>query len=593
MQSLHDRQVAAISHLLRADAEPGALKWKILVYDPFCRDIIAPLLRVGPLRRLGVTLHLLLLGDRQPVREAPAVYFLRPTEENVRRFCADCKAEMYQAFFLNFVSPVARPLLELMAQELVGLRTLGQIKVFDQFLNYLALEHDLFTLQLHESYRILHSPPTLVSDQDAEQFVCDIVSGLAAVMLQMQVVPVVMSVRGGPAQAVAEKVTLQLADLFREKRIQPAPTASTPALVIFDRHHDLASCLAHPWTYCAMLHDVLDMKANKVSLPEDEAGVAKVFELDVTDQFWLANAGEPYPVVADRASEALDHYKAQKDRVTQHSAPDGPLDSITELVCSVPQMKEQKRVVDMHTTLAFALLNHVKARSLDAFHHVEMALIRGSGWDRERLQQLLGGAGTPRDRLRLFLLYYLALQGEGDAALAEIAKWERELAAAGVPLEAFRFLKGVGQLAAAADTKERPARGWLPTSLRSPFQIDLKDQLQKARTQLESTFKQKGTMLPLTRLIDAVLQDPTSSGKRALSGLCAWDPRTGNKIDACGLRFSHAIAFAVGGGGYLEHQNLKDWERAQSPRRTVWYGCTELVTPGELLQQLSALGLQT
>jgi len=32
--------------------------WKVLLYDDYCRDILAPLLKVGELRKQGITLHL-------------------------------------------------------------------------------------------------------------------------------------------------------------------------------------------------------------------------------------------------------------------------------------------------------------------------------------------------------------------------------------------------------------------------------------------------------------------------------------------------------------------------------------------------------
>lgn len=35
-----------------------AVSWKVLVYDKFGCDVIAPLLKVGELRDNGVTLHL-------------------------------------------------------------------------------------------------------------------------------------------------------------------------------------------------------------------------------------------------------------------------------------------------------------------------------------------------------------------------------------------------------------------------------------------------------------------------------------------------------------------------------------------------------
>jgi hypothetical protein len=36
------------------------------------------------LRKCGVTLHLLIDKKRQPIPDAKAIYFVRPTEENVR-----------------------------------------------------------------------------------------------------------------------------------------------------------------------------------------------------------------------------------------------------------------------------------------------------------------------------------------------------------------------------------------------------------------------------------------------------------------------------------------------------------------------------
>jgi hypothetical protein len=32
--------------------------WKLLIYDTFSRDLISPLMRVGDLRKHGVTLHM-------------------------------------------------------------------------------------------------------------------------------------------------------------------------------------------------------------------------------------------------------------------------------------------------------------------------------------------------------------------------------------------------------------------------------------------------------------------------------------------------------------------------------------------------------
>lgn len=39
-----------------------------------------------------------------------------------------------------------------------------------------------------------------------------------------------------------------------------------PVLVILDRNVDLIPMLSHSWTYQALVHDVLDMKLNRVTV---------------------------------------------------------------------------------------------------------------------------------------------------------------------------------------------------------------------------------------------------------------------------------------------------------------------------------------
>jgi len=57
----------------------------------------------------------------------------------------------------------------------------------------------------------------------------------------------------------------------------------------------------------------------------------------------------------------------------------------------------------------------------------------------------------------------------------------------------------------------------------------------------------------------------------------------------------------VGGGNYLEFQNLKEYAESSIPkdappgypRKSIIYGTTEMLTGEQFLQQLSELGKQT
>lgn len=164
MINLRDRETAALGRILTLksaglDGDDFADQWKILVYDHDCRDIISPLLNVGGLRNKGVTLHMLINAEREAVPDAPAIYFIRPTEENLKRLVADCSKLLYRSVYLHFVTRIERPLMEKFAQDLVAANAASVIsKVYDQYLDVIALEPSLFTLNIKDSFVAFNDP---------------------------------------------------------------------------------------------------------------------------------------------------------------------------------------------------------------------------------------------------------------------------------------------------------------------------------------------------------------------------------------------------------------------------------------------------
>ena len=74
----------AQSALKRREQESNTAPYKILILDEFSQSIIAPLVGVKELRQKGgVTLHLQITNTREAIPDVPAVYFVRPTAENI------------------------------------------------------------------------------------------------------------------------------------------------------------------------------------------------------------------------------------------------------------------------------------------------------------------------------------------------------------------------------------------------------------------------------------------------------------------------------------------------------------------------------
>ena len=66
----------------------GDSLWKVLIYDKLGQDVISPLLKVNELRECGITVHLPLDKERYPISDVPAIYFVTPNLDNLRKIAS-------------------------------------------------------------------------------------------------------------------------------------------------------------------------------------------------------------------------------------------------------------------------------------------------------------------------------------------------------------------------------------------------------------------------------------------------------------------------------------------------------------------------
>lgn len=91
-------------------------------------------------------------SDRDSIPEVPAIYFCAPTEENLGRIGQDLQNGLYDTYHLNFISPISRGKLEDLAAAAIQSNSVANIhKVYDQYLNFISLEEDLFILKHQHS----------------------------------------------------------------------------------------------------------------------------------------------------------------------------------------------------------------------------------------------------------------------------------------------------------------------------------------------------------------------------------------------------------------------------------------------------------
>lgn len=165
-------------------------QWKILIYDAPCRSIISPVLSVQQLRRRGVTLHLLINSEREPIPDVPAVYFCSPTKENLAIIAQDCAKKLYAKCHLNFVTKLDRSLMEEFAKLVVQSGSLDSIaSVHDQYLDFVCLEKRLFSLHKLNSYVTYNGSGA--TEQMMEAAMTNIAYGLFSVIASLGQIPVI------------------------------------------------------------------------------------------------------------------------------------------------------------------------------------------------------------------------------------------------------------------------------------------------------------------------------------------------------------------------------------------------------------------
>ncbi|KAL0942623.1 golgi transport protein [Colletotrichum truncatum] len=598
--SLRDRQISALKKLLSLNdnidenetdttqANGGALGpagsiitsdgdplWKVLVFDDLGRDVISSVLRVSDLRALGITMHMHIRASRHAIPDVPVIYLVEPTPQNLQNITSDLQKGLYNPAYLNFLSSIPRPLLEDFAEQTITAGTSESIaKLMDQYLNFIVAEPDLFNLgmQRDHTYWALNSAAT--NDEELDRVVDRIVSGLFSVIVTMGVIPIIRCPKGAAAEMISAKLDRKLRDHILNSKenlfssnTRPASSAGTPTsrpvLIILDRNVDLIPMLSHSWTYQSLVHDVLNMKLNRITIetPIDENNPAKgttkkAYDLTASDFFWAKNAAVPFPQVAEDIDAELTRYKEDAAAVTKKTGvtdledlqndTSASAQHLKAAITLLPELRERKAVLDMHMNILAALLTGIKNRQLDNFFQVEEGVMKQT---KAQVMELLKDStkgDQPVDKLRLFVIWYLST--EQDVTRAEWEGFEKALTEAGADTTSLPYIRQVRattkmtQLTTISNPQTNQAASSDLFGRFSSISNRLTDRLKETGvpTGLSSNFESliggiknflpANRDLTITKIVESVM-DPSAAASSAIAkteNYLYFDPRSAN-----------------------------------------------------------------
>lgn len=580
--------------------------WKVLVMDRAAQAVISLVLRVNDLLRCGITVHALVGSPRSALPDVPAIYFVKPTVENVTHILTDLQEDKYESFYVNFTLAIARELLEDFAKKVLLLGAGHKIKqVYDQYLSFVVTEPNLFLLDVPRVYLQFNSPQT---SEDAIHGLADTVaSGLLAALVTMDCVPIIRCPCNGAAELVARLLDAKLRDHVANTRAAAPPAQQRPVLILLDRSVDIALMFSHSWIYQCMVSDVFELRRNTIRVAP-----GKAYDVDPRDFFWTKNAHLPFPDVVENADAELNAYKKEAQDLTARTGisslndidPAATTDTslIQQAVEALPELTARKVTLDMHMDVLASLLKQLEARALDKFFEVEQNAANAKV-HAEFLDLLRNDSrDNASDKIRTFLILNLVTDlppqfvADCEAVFAE--KYSLDMAAYRYVRkfkQIVRLLKNLAlndptPLAGPALENNAALFAGLSSKLYGLTEGRISDGITSLASGLKKLLPDKKA-LPLTNIVEAIL-DPAQASNTSIQITDEYlylDPKSrgGHSKPPKRQAYDSAVVFVVGGGNYLEYHNLTEWAQGQ---KNVVYGSSDIVTAKQFLDEIAELG---
>ncbi|KDQ25565.1 hypothetical protein PLEOSDRAFT_1057855 [Pleurotus ostreatus PC15] len=352
--------------------------------------------------------------DRMP--HMKCVCFLQCSEESLAALESELREPKYGEYFLYFSNVLSKTVIERLAQvdeyEVVK-------EVQEYFADYAPVLPYLFSLNHTPSLTcpLYGSTPNSWDPKALDRTV----HGIGAVLLSLKKKPIIRYEKSsGMARKLAVEIQHRLqseASLY-DFRLTQVP----PLLLILDRRNDPVTPLLSPWTYQAMVHELLGIHNGRVDLslvPDIRSELSEITLTPSTDPFFQAHYLSTFGDLGTSLKGYVQSYQSRSLAQSPNS-----INSISDMKRFIEEYPEFKKLggnVSKHVALVGELSRLVGRDKLLEVGEIEQGLATSAGADLKEVQAVIRDNAVPAwNKLRLVILYALRYQKTHTTNIASL-----------------------------------------------------------------------------------------------------------------------------------------------------------------------------
>lgn len=253
-----------------------------------------------------------------------------------------------------------------------------------------------------------------------------IYEGLISICLANRLFPVIKCVKGS---TICSKLAEKISEFFQDNLDfikKECGREQNGILFLFDRKEDPVTPLINQWTYQAMLHELIGIQNNVVTLKgEKDVKEEKyvISDIESVDKFFATQMNNDYGTVANDVEQAGNRLREENSKMNKETS----IEDLRKIIDALPEKKKESMAITKHYKLFYELSNYVTNHKLMELSPLEQDIACNNN-KKEQFNKIAGilqdQKVSPLDKTKLYLLY--VFRYEGDSSVTNLKNLMRE-----------------------------------------------------------------------------------------------------------------------------------------------------------------------